>query len=176
MDTEIKECVILNKFLLTDDECDMFLHLYKNNVKHTTGSLGGHREFITVDIPINIKNKLITLLSNYIIVKDISTGNIHHTISGAINEHQDASFYSEKIKEYSKYTLIIYLSETEENTGFTRIKREKINKFENDDTNKKHERISIKPVKGYSVLFNHHLYHHSTESYGDKYILLLKIW
>jgi hypothetical protein len=111
------------------------------------------------------------------LIKKIETEcSLYYTVGGEIKEHTDRILYDDEIKDYSKYTLVIYLSNTEENGGITRIKRKKINAFEENDESCKHERHWIRPIKGHCVLFNSTLSHNATESYGDKYILVTKVY
>ena len=168
--------IIIAKNILTDEKCDELLDLYKRSDKSDVDTLGC-RTYVKIATPEFIIDEITKLLGNYILIKKIETECvIYHTIGGSVKEHTDRIFYDETLKCYSKYTLIIYLSNTEEDSGMTRIKRLKKYEFENDDPEMKHERHWIKPIKGGCVLFNSLLYHDATESYGDKYIMTLKIY
>lgn len=177
MDLELNNSVILNKFLLDEDECDKFIDMFNSEIKYDLEHLGGYRQYCQIIVPNEIITKISNLLSSYVVINKIDNiGKIHHTIQGGIKEHSDYPFYDEELKMNSKYTLIIYLSNTEDNTGKTKIKRLKTRTFEDESLDYKHERIAITPSKGYSVMFNHSLLHYADESYGDKYILVLRVY
>jgi hypothetical protein len=177
MELEILNSIILNKYLLEEEECNKFIEMYNSEIKYDLDLLGGFRQYCQITVPDEIINKITNLLSSYVVVNKIDPiGKIHHTVQGGIKEHTDYPFYDEQLKLTSKYTLVIYLSSTEDNTGKTKIKRLKTRIFEDNNSNFKHERIAITPQKGYSVLFNHTLLHCAEESYGDKYILVLRVY
>jgi hypothetical protein len=177
MELELSESIILNKFLLEEDECDKFIQIYNSEIKYDLDHLGGLRRYCQIIMPDEIINKITNLLSAYIVVKKIdSIGKIHHTVQGGIKEHTDYPFYDEELKSNSKYTLVIYLSSTEDNSGKTKIKRLKTRVFEDEISDYKHERVAITPTKGYSVIFNHNLLHYAEDSCGDKYILVLRVY
>lgn len=170
-----KEIIIAKKLLL-EEECDELIELYKKSEKSDVDVLGCRLYAKTV-IPEFIVEKIYSLLSNYVLIQKVETEcAIYYTVGGDIKEHTDRILYDDEIKAYSKYTLVIYLSNTEEDSGITRIKRKKINAFVESDENLKHERHWIRPIKGYCVLFNSNLLHNATESYGDKYILVTKVY
>lgn len=168
--------IIISKMLLTDEECDELVDLFDRSDKSDIDTLGCRRLVKTI-IPEHIINKIHKLLSNYVLIKKVEyEGVIYHTVGGEIKEHTDRILYDPEIDSFSKYTLIIYLTDTEQNSGLTRIKRDKIYSFENNDDKLKHERHAIQPIKGGCVLFNSCLFHNATESYGDKYILVTKVY
>jgi hypothetical protein len=170
-----KEIIIAKKLLL-DEDCDELIELYKKSEKIDADVLGC-RIYAKLIIPQFIIEKIYSLLSNYILIKKIeSEASIYYTVGGDIKEHSDRILYDDELKSHSKYTLIIYLSNTEENSGMTRIKRNKLYTFTDNDEKLKHERHWIRPLKGNCVLFNSNLFHNATESYGDKYILVTKIY
>jgi hypothetical protein len=172
---ENKQIIIAKKILL-DEECDELIELYKASDKSDIDVLGC-RLYAKTIIPQHIIDKIYSLLSNYVLIKKIeSQSAIYYTVGGEIKEHTDRILYDEETKSYSKYTLVIYLSNTEELGGITRIKRTKINTFEEKNESMKHERHWIRPIKGHCVLFNSNLSHNATESYGDKYILVTKVY
>jgi len=168
--------IIISKQILVNEECDDLLELYHKIPKSDIDVLGC-RLFVKIIIPEYMVENLYFLLSNYVVVRKIDPeATIYYTVGGEVKEHTDRILYDSKIDAYSKYTLIIYLSSTGEDSGMTRIKRTKQHAFEYDDTSLKHERIWIRPLKGHCVLFNSKLSHNATESYGDKYILVTKVY
>lgn len=168
--------IILSKNILLDDECDDLVEFYKTGVKNEIDTLGC-RLFVTVIIPDETIKKIYALLSNYVLIKKIEpSAKIYYTVGGSIKEHIDVPLYDRETDTYSKYTLIIYLSNTEDDGGMTRIKRKKTYSFECSNDEMKHERHWIRPIKGNCLLFNSALYHDATESYGDKYILVTKVY
>ena len=168
--------IIITKNLFQDEECDELIDLYTKGKKLNIDVLGC-RLYVKVIIPQILIEKIYSLLSNYVFIKKIdSEATIYYTVGGDVKEHSDRILYDDKIKSYSKYTLLIYLSNTEENGGKTRIKRNKICSFEDNNEKLKHERHWIRPIKGNCLLFNSNLFHNATESYGDKYILVTKVY
>lgn len=168
--------IIISKQLLSDDECDELIDLYTRAEKSDVDTLGC-RIYVKTIIPKYIRDKIFALLSNYVVITEPEYDcTIYYTVGGEIKEHTDRIVYNSDLKKYSKYTLIIYLSSTEDDSGLTRIRRDKLYHFDDDKTELKHERHWIKPIKGNCVLFNSTLSHNSSESYGDKYILVAKIY
>ena len=158
---QMEEQIVLTKYFLSAEECCALVDEYSKKSKQFMSMLG-EREYVEMEISAELIAKITTLLSNYVVVNQVpAVGRIYHTITGTIKEHQDAPVYDSVLQMESKYTLIIYLSSTED--GHTRIKRDG-------------KRICVKPSIGFGVLFNHYLFHDAVESSGDKYILLLKIF
>jgi|UniRef100_A0A6C0E6M9 hypothetical protein len=167
-----EESVILNKALLTDTQLEYLLQKWDEIVK--IDNVIDNRIVGNIDIPPDFIKDWCMKLEQYILINKIyPVGGIKKYKYGGIKEHSDALYYDSELDINSTYTLLIYLSDDE--GGETAIKRKKYRVID-DDANMKHERIYVKPRKGYCVLFNSKLKHFANDSYDGKLILHTRIY
>lgn len=171
-DMVTEESVILNKELLTDEQCDRLIALYKESPKLNKDINNKMASYAVA--PDDIINDIIIKLQNYVVIEKISPNiGFKEYKFGGMSEHTDTIYFDETIQKYSIYTLIIYLNDCD--NGETAIKRKKFRAID-DNKLKKHERIFVKPKKGHCVLFNSQLSHYACDTFNSKLIAHLRIY
>jgi hypothetical protein len=164
--------VILDKSLLTDEQLEFLLNKFEENEKINNSI--DNRIVAHVDIPHDFIEDWRMKLNHYVpIFKIHPVGGFKKYKYGGVKEHSDAVYYDPELGFSSTYTLLIYLSDDE--GGETAIKRPKY-RIIDDNENMKHERIYVKPRKGYCVLFNSRLKHFANDSYDGKLILHTRVY
>lgn len=172
----IPDSPIIYKKILSTEIVDELITCYYNAPRQYQNHGSYIYDFVEIGIPDEIRMIITNLFSNYVLIQHVAhKGRIHHVTCGGIAEHRDVNYYNNELQLYSKYTLIIYLTDVYEG-GQTEIRRQKFS-LPIDDLNKeKFERHHLTPSKGYGVLFPSELIHCAQPSYGDKYMLILRIW
>jgi hypothetical protein len=164
--------VIINKSLLTDDQLEYLLQAWYD-IEKINNSID-NRIVASIEIPSDFIKDWTMKLEPYVMIKKIHPeGGFKKYKYGGIKEHTDATYYDPELDSNSIYTLLIYLSDDE--GGETAIQREKY-RIIDDNENMKHERIYVKPRKGYCVLFNSRLKHFANDSYDGKLILHTRVY
>ena len=165
---------IIYKQVLCEENVDDLIDQYHSIPTNRQNNGSYVYDYVDVRISSEIRNTIYKLFSNYVLIRHVAyCGRIHHVTFGGISEHSDAKYFNDILQSYSRFTLIIYLSDVYDG-GQTEIRRQKFSLI--DDNKEKFERHHITPKKGYGVLFPSELIHCAQPSYGDKYMLIMRIW
>jgi hypothetical protein len=168
------EQVIVPKRMLHEEHVAALLDLYTCAHKAATTSLASWRDFADVPVPEDVRSALVTVLTSYGVTDVLSTARVYRTLSGDVKDHTDQSYLFPD-GSASVYTVVVYLSTAA--GGETCIRRRKVAPAVHgtDVPELLHERVCVRPVAGYGVMFNHSLTHCARNVHdGDKVIAVFR--
>lgn len=179
-----EEKQIVYKQILNYDDVimlnDYLVEMIDNDLVSTntgTSLVSGIRVFIDINLRSeeykDLCNNLVVVLSDYFpdLILD-PNARLYSQSYGSIKPHTDKNH-----DNISNYTMLIYLRDDFDDGKLsikTKRSNDEISEYEND---KFHKVFTIKPIKGYGVIFNKSLLHWASEVYsGNKNFLLIHFY